>query len=80
MWLMEKTGELMMEYDDDRPMAEIAADWECCQVFERTSKEEGDKTYKGFTRIRRIVKDDVYKPGKVEIVFVKPNDFGKDAK
>lgn len=71
MWLVETTGELMMGYSDDRPMAEIAADWEGIPVLERKSEEEGDITYEGFTRIRRIVKDDIFRPGKVEIVFVK---------
>lgn len=71
MWLVPYSEELMMGYDDDRPMAEIAADWEGIPLFERRSEEEGNITYEGFTRIRRIVKDDIYKPGKVEIVFVK---------
>lgn len=71
MWLMDITGELMMGYSDDRPMAEIAADWEGVALLERKSEEEGDITYEGFTRIRRIVKDDIFRPGKVEIVFVK---------
>lgn len=71
MWLMDITGELMMGYSDDRPMAEIAADWEGVSLLERKSEEEGDLTYEGFTRIRRIVKDDIFRPGKVEIVFVK---------
>lgn len=71
MWLFDYTGELMMGYKDDRPMVEIAADWEGVPLFERRSEEEGDINYEGFTRIRRIVKDDIHKPGTVEIVFVK---------
>lgn len=71
MWLVEATGELMMSYSDDRSMAEIAADWEGVPVLERRSETEGDITYEGFTRIRRIVKDDIFRPGKVEVVFVR---------
>lgn len=71
MWLVEQTGELMMGYSDDRPMAEIAADWEGVSRLERKSVTEGNITYEGYTRLRRIVKDDFFKPGKVEIVFVK---------
>lgn len=49
-------GDLMLEYSDARPMAQIAADWEGCERINRQSDEEGDAQYKGYTRIRSIVR------------------------
>lgn len=49
-------GDLMLEYPDARPMAQIAEDWEGCERITRRSAEEGDAVYEGYTRIRSIVR------------------------
>ena len=45
-------GDLMIEYDDDRKISEIAADWEGCERITRESAEEGNAVYEGYTEIR----------------------------
>lgn len=49
-------GDLMIEYEDARPMASIAADWEGCQRITKESDEEGNAEYEGYTCIRSIVR------------------------
>lgn len=58
-WAYAPVGEdrdLMLEYADARPMAQIVADWEGCERITRQSAEEGDAEYEGYTRIRSIVR------------------------
>lgn len=71
MWLVEQTGELMIEYADSRPMSQIAADWEGLERLKRESDTEGDAVYEGFTLIRRMVKDPI-RPEMVQLVLVQP--------
>lgn len=71
MWLLEATGELMLEYPEKRNMTDILADWENADVMERKSETEGDITYQGFTRIQRIVRSIVNGTEMVQITFVK---------
>lgn len=45
-------GDLMIEYDDDRKISEIATDWEGCERITRESEEEGNAVYEEYTEIR----------------------------
>lgn len=71
MWLFERKGELMLQLTDARSIAEIAKEWEGANVIRRESEEEGNITYNGFSRIKRIIRKDEYAPGIVEIVLTK---------
>lgn len=68
MWLLDFTGELMVQYSDKRHFAEIATDWDGAAVIERKSESEGDITYEGFNTISRIIR---LPDGKIEIALVK---------
>lgn len=71
MWLLERKDHLIFQIVDERPLSEIIADYEGADVIERISKEEGNKTYEGYTRIARIYRNDDIKRGCVEIVLEK---------
>lgn len=68
MWLMERQGELVFQYSDNRHFADIVNDWSGADVIERKSENEGDITYNGFTDITRIIR---LPDGKIEIALVK---------
>lgn len=68
MWMMERQGELVFQYSDNRHFSDIVADWSGAEVIERKSENEGDKTYEGFTAISRIIR---LPDGKIEIALVK---------
>lgn len=68
MWLLKRTGELRLQYADNRRFAEIATDWDGAEVIERKSENEGDITYEGFNTISRIIR---LPDGKIEIALVK---------
>lgn len=68
MWLVERTGELMFCYSDNRHFSDIVADWSGAEVIERKSENEGDITYNGYDTISRIIR---LPDGKVEIALVK---------
>lgn len=71
MWLLERKDQVILQLVDERPLSEIAADWEGASVIERKSETEGDKTYKDYTRIMRIMRKDDITRGCVEIVLGK---------
>lgn len=71
MWLLERKDQVILQMVDERPISEIAADWEGAEVIERKSENEGDKTYTGYTRIMRIMRKDDTARGCVEIVLGK---------
>lgn len=71
MWLLERKDEVILQLVDERPLSEIAADWEGADVIERKSETEGDKTYKGYARLMRIMRKDDTARGCVEIVLGK---------
>lgn len=70
-WLLERKDQVILQMVDERPISEIAADWEGAEVIERKSENEGDKTYTGYTRIMRIMRKDDTARGCVEIVLGK---------
>lgn len=58
-WMWGPVGvndDLMLEYEDERPLSEIAADFEGCESFHRESETEGDKNWTGYTGLRSIVR------------------------
>lgn len=68
-WMWGPVGEnddLMLEYEDERAMAEIAADFEGCESFRRESRTEGDREWTGYTRLRSIVRSG---RGKVQLTL-----------
>ena len=71
MWLLERKDQLIFQIVDERPLSEIAADWEGADVIERISEEEGNKTYTGYSRIARIYRKEDIKRGCMEIVLEK---------
>lgn len=73
-WMWGPVGQnedLMLEYEDDRPMAEIAADFEGCESFHRESEYEDDKDFTGYTRLRSIVRAG---RGKVQLTLYRTNE------
>lgn len=71
-WMWGPVGandDLMLEYADDRPLSEIAADFEGCEGFHRESETEGDKDWEGYTRLRSIVRSG---RGRVQLTLYKP--------
>ena len=49
---------LMIELaNDDRPLSEICADFDGVQTIERKDKDEGDKTYTGYTDLVSAARD-----------------------
>lgn len=68
MWLMERQGELVFQYTDNRHFADIVDDWSGADVIERKSETEGDITYYGYDTISRIIR---LPDGKIEIALVK---------
>lgn len=57
MWLFPATDLLMVELTDARAASVIAAEWENSAIIERKSAEEGDKTYEGYTQIKRLIRE-----------------------
>lgn len=59
---------------DDRPLAEIAADFEGCERFHRTSEIEApfETDYVGYTRIKRVIRN--FRKGTVQITFEKSDE------
>lgn len=72
-WAWAPVGEdddLMFALTDARPLAEIAADFEGCKRFHRTSELEQplEVDYDGYTRIRSIVRQ---KRDRVQLTLMK---------
>lgn len=57
MWLFPATDLIMAELTDARAASVIAEEWENSAVIERKSAEEGDKTYEGYTQIKRLTRE-----------------------
>ena len=64
-------GDLMLEYADERPMADIAADFEGCESFRRESETEGDREWTGYTRLRSMIRAG---RGKVQLTLCKTSE------
>lgn len=71
MALLERKNQVILQYVDERPLSEIAADWEGAAVIKRVSENEGNKIYKGYKRIMRIMRKDDTARGCIEIVLGK---------
>lgn len=55
---VRSTNELMIELASDaRPLSQICVDFEGVQTFERKDKDEGDKTFTGYTELVSAVRD-----------------------
>lgn len=58
-WMWGPVGpaaDLMLQLRDDRPLAEIAADFEGCEHFHRESDEEGNMDFEGYAVIKSILR------------------------
>lgn len=67
-WLLQEKDIVILQKIDARSFQAIAADFEGADTIHRESETEGNDTYKGYTRIQRMIR----KPGGVvEIVFEK---------
>ena len=71
---MMNTGEMMLQLEDTRPMAEIAADFDGVRTFHRESELEGDRDYEGYTRIVSIARVSGGQQGRVQITFDRPEE------
>ena len=49
-------GSLMLEVRDERPLSEIAADFEGCDRFHRESQDEGDMDFDGYAALTAIAR------------------------
>ena len=57
-WMWARSpAELMLQLRDDRPLHEIAADFEDCPRLERLSDTEGNITYEGYRELRAIKRE-----------------------
>lgn len=67
------SGELMLQLRDDRPLSEIAADFEGCEHFHRESDDEGDMDFDGYTVPQSIVRPAYERnPDIVQITLARP--------
>ena len=66
-------GDMMVQLRDERPLAQIAADFEGCDFFLRESPEEGDMEFEGFTRLRCIQRTP---DGSVRVLLMRRDDLG----
>lgn len=70
-WMWGPVGQnedLMLECADERPLSEIAADFEGCDSFYRESDTEGDMDWTGYTGLRSIVRSG---RGKVQLTLMR---------
>lgn len=65
-------GDLMLEYEDERDLAAIVADFDGVAHFHRASELEGDMDFDGFTRIKAVVRD--FRRGTVQLTLAKGAD------
>lgn len=50
------SGEMMLQLHDDRPLAEIASDFDGCDSFHRESQDEGDMDFTGYSVLTGITR------------------------
>ena len=71
MWGPTFDGDLRLEYEDDRLLSEIAADFEGCERFHRESETEGNMDFAGYTRLRSIIRSG---RGKVQLTLYRTDE------
>lgn len=62
---------LMISFWDDRPFSEFEKDFEGCDFFYRTSEEQGDKIFDGFTKLISVNRPDMFNLSEVELRLVR---------
>lgn len=66
-------GDMMFELTrDERPVSQIAADFEGCEHIHRESELEGDKDFDGYTRVKSVVVNP--RRGTVRLTLMKGGD------
>ena len=63
-------GTCILELKDERPIEEIAKDFDGIAKIERKSESEGDKTYEGYSVLSGVNRDT--RRGTVQITLEKP--------
>lgn len=53
-----KSGKVMLEMEDKRPITEIASEFDGLEWLKRESKNEGDATYAGYSVLASIHRTD----------------------
>lgn len=65
-------GDLMFDLEDDRPLYEIAKEFENCSWIKRYSEEEGDVLYEDYTEVVNISRPDLFNISLVSVTIRKP--------
>lgn len=75
-WMWGPTGiydELMLQFHDGRIISEIAKDFEDVEHFHRSSEEEGDMDWDGYTVLKAILRPEYERyPSTVQITLIRP--------
>ncbi len=69
--LLARKDQVFAHIVDKRNLSTIAKAWEGADVIEKVSENEGNATYKGYTRLMRIMRRDDVEADCVEIVLGK---------
>lgn len=74
-WMWGPVGpaaELMLQLRDERPLSEIAADFEGCERFLRQSETEGDMTFEGYAALTVLARPAYADPAVVQLTLAIP--------
>lgn len=67
------TRDLMLQLKDERPIPEIAVDFDGVEHFHRESETQGDMDFDGYTILRGIIRPSYdFDPSKVQITLTTP--------
>ena len=67
---LPESGHVMMQYEDDRPLRQIAGELEGVQHMERMDEHEGNLVFDGYTRLEALIRQS---GGRVQVTFSRPD-------
>ena len=75
-WMWGPVGineDLMLQMNDDRPISDIASDFEGIDHFHRESEDEGNMDFDGYTVLTSILRPNYFRdPDSIQITLSKP--------
>lgn len=66
---LPESGHVMMQYEDDRPLRQIAEELEGRAHMVRRSETQGDMAFDGYTRLEALIRQS---GGRVQATFSRP--------
>lgn len=72
---LPESGHVMMQYEDDRPLKQIACELEGVQHMERMDEHEGNLVFDGYTRLEALIRQ---AGGRVQVTFSRPDDVKRE--